>query len=164
MIHFIVHPLEMVGKQRARICANSSFTPSKTINAEKEIINEFTKHINEYKEDAIRFRKGNIPLVMVILFVFVKPKSAKKRIFHTVKPDIDNLCKLVMDALNPKKIKIPIPNIAIKKKVYLPEVFANDYYPYLDDTQIVKLITKKEYGDRNTIDIIIREYGKFEKE
>jgi Holliday junction resolvase RusA-like endonuclease len=101
---------------------------------------------------------------MVIQFTFIKPKSAKKRINHTVKPDIDNLCKLVMDALNPKKVKIPIPNIAIKKKICIPDIYVHDFYPYLDDTQIVKLIAKKQYGLVNTINILIREYGIIKEE
>lgn len=40
------------------------------------------------------------PLSLNMQFVFLKPKTAKKRAYPAVKPDLDNLEKAVMDALN----------------------------------------------------------------
>ena len=40
------------------------------------------------------------PLRVEFFFCFERPKSARRRLFPSVKPDVDNLQKLVMDALN----------------------------------------------------------------
>lgn len=48
--------------------------------------------------DGLVFAQG-VPLEMMIEFELEKPKSVK-RVEHTVKPDIDNLAKAIMDAFN----------------------------------------------------------------
>ena len=40
------------------------------------------------------------PLGLRIRFVFERPQARLKEDFHTIKPDLDNLAKGVMDALN----------------------------------------------------------------
>ena len=62
--------------------------------------------------------------------------AKKKR--PTVKPDLDNLDKAVMDALN---------------KV-----------AYKDDSQIVAKVSKKHYAEVPTVKVIISEYVEKEKE
>ena len=59
------------------------------------------------------------PLRVSFRFVFVKPKSAR-RTDHTVKPDIDNLIKLVFDVFNG--------------------------VVWVDDAQITQVYASKEYG------------------
>lgn len=76
--------------------------------------------------EAQRNRPGDIiqEAVQVNLkFYFIRPKSvpAKKRPYHTVKPDIDKITRAVLDGL--------------KGTIYS------------DDSVVVKLIAEKEYGD-----------------
>ena len=81
------------------------------------------------------------PLVMRLYFYMPIPKSEtkanklkmlEKKIRPTKKPDIDNLVKSVMDALN---------GIA-----------------YEDDSQIVTLLAKKYYGEMPCVKIIVAEW------
>ena len=80
------------------------------------------------------------PLIMRIKFNFKRPKShytskgelkvsAPKK--HTKKPDIDNLLKFVLDALNRTL--------------------------YMDDAQVVSLAGRKLYADKEGIEIDIKE-------
>ena len=71
------------------------------------------------------------PLYIRIAFVFARPKSDKKRekIFYEGVPDIDNLAKLVLDALN--------------------GVLWND------DAQIGKLDCVKLYGDEDRTILVV---------
>lgn len=75
------------------------------------------------------------PLTMSLVFSYTYPRSwAKKRCVaqpHASRPDLDNLCKGIMDALN--------------------EVC------YKDDSQIVHLSASKIYSDVDTIQITLRE-------
>ena len=43
----------------------------------------------------------DVPLEIYIEFNFIKPKSSKN-IYHIVKPDIDNLCKSLLDGMKIK--------------------------------------------------------------
>ena len=47
---------------------------------------------------AVKFDRS-VPLSIVMAFFFAKPKSARKRQAHTVKPDCDKLVRCVFDAL-----------------------------------------------------------------
>ena len=60
-------------------------------------------------------------LVVSVTFQFVRPPSALKRLYPTVKPDIDKLIRAVLDALT---------GIA-----------------YEDDAQVLSLTALKTYGD-----------------
>ena len=62
-------------------------------------------------------------VTMTMLFTFVRPKSvkAKKRLDMTVKPDLDKLCRTVLDALT---------GVA-----------------YKDDSQVIGIIANKRYGE-----------------
>lgn len=61
-------------------------------------------------------------LFLNLLFVFKRPKSRRNEIYHSIKPDLDNLVKWVCDAGN---------NIL-----------------WVDDKQIVKIDAIKIYGDK----------------
>lgn len=118
--------MEPVAKGRARTCVRGdfvhSYTPSKTKEAEEFIRMQVVKY---------RGFKPGIPLHVAIHFFLTKPKSAKKRVSHTVKPDLDNLTKLVLDSLN--KIM------------------------WHDDAQIVSLYSEKAYDSPARIEIEVNE-------
>jgi len=42
----------------------------------------------------------NGPVALGIVFTFKRPQSRLNEVVHTIKPDVDNLAKAVMDALN----------------------------------------------------------------
>ena len=73
-------------------------------------------------------------LEMELHFFFQRPKSLPKRVvYHIKKPDVDNLCKGIMDSLEPRKRP---------KKSQNPLEGAI----YENDAQIVSLWVTKEYG------------------
>ena len=81
----------------------------------------------------------NEALIMQVKFYFKRPKShynskGKLKMIaptqHTKKPDIDNLLKFVLDALNK--------------------------HLYVDDSQVVSLTGKKFYADKEGIEISVR--------
>ncbi len=118
-----------VAKARARTVIKGgrvmTFTPSKTVRAENMIRTEITK--------SNVFYPAGIPLLMTVIFVVEKPKSAnKKRLYPVTRPDLDNLTKTVLDGCNK--------------------------YLYADDSQIVSLYTSKEYGSPPRVEIFIEEY------
>lgn len=67
--------------------------------------------------------------------VFLRPKSGpgRKRPHHTVKPDIDNIAKAILDCCTGLLWK--------------------------DDVQVVALNVEKAYGDRERIELAVSEYG-----
>jgi len=72
------------------------------------------------------------PLALRLVFILLRPKSIpKKRLFPTVKPDVDNLVKAIKDAMSG--------------------------VVYRDDAQIVVLYGAKEYGEQPGVDIEVRE-------
>lgn len=122
------------GKARARTVVNSgrvhSFTPEKTVLYENLIKLCFEQE----KQDGWNPRCG--PVEMTIRAVFEVPNSYSKKRRKwclegferpCVKPDTDNICKVVCDALN---------GLA-----------------YVDDKQIVKLTITKEYGEQAGVEI-----------
>lgn len=91
-------PMEPVAKGRARVSVRGgrahAYTPSKTVDAEERI--------RWFFRDG-RYEKvpANVPVTVSVAFCMRRPKSCPKtRIRPTVKPDLDNLEKLVLDALN----------------------------------------------------------------
>jgi len=71
------------------------------------------------------------PVRIDLVFYFRRPKSAKKRIGMTVKPDLDKLQRAVFDAL--KGILIH------------------------DDAQITSVTARKHYGDPERVEITVEE-------
>jgi len=70
------------------------------------------------------------PIAITIVFHLIKPKSARKRMWPNVRPDIDNYEKLVLDALNG--------------------------VCYKEDSQIVMKYSEKKYSEKTGIYIKIR--------
>lgn len=86
-------------KQSARHSANSgvirSWQPKEVVNAtahiKQQVIQQLPKDFEIY---------DGVPLNVVITFTFVKPKSIKKNVVEKItKPDLDNLQKLLLDAM-----------------------------------------------------------------
>jgi Holliday junction resolvase RusA-like endonuclease len=128
----LVVPGQPVGKQRARVTRYATYTPAKTVNYEGLIREMF----------AINYRGHGPfdgPVIMYIRAYMKTPKSSKKkteqmlnqRIRPTTKPDIDNIIKIVCDALN---------GVA-----------------YVDDNRIVGLSASKRYSDTPRVEIELEE-------
>jgi len=101
MISFIVAGVP-VAKARARAGRHGFYTPAKTKEAEKRVAKE-ARRMMAGKEPT------GAPLSIDLEFYFEPPKSWSKakrsdaiarRTHKTSKPDVDNLAKLVKDALN----------------------------------------------------------------
>lgn len=129
------------GKARARTYYNkelgrsTSYTPENTVLYENLIKSQYLAKCN-----GIYFESGT-PVAVQIIARFVPPKSAsKKRALQMLegkelplkKPDVDNIVKVVADALN---------GVA-----------------YRDDTQIASVTAKKVYSAVEGLDIRITEY------
>lgn len=91
------------GRPRFRRIGNyvQTYTPAKTKNAEKHIEECFKKQVNNFKMP----EKGPISLTIEFFMPIPTSLSKKKKDAllgqpHTKKPDLDNFCKSVCDALN----------------------------------------------------------------
>lgn len=137
MVEFTI-PGKPQGKARARTVYNPnikhsvSYTPEKTMLYENLIK---TMYLNKYPD--VKYCKEK-PLSVGIFAYFPIPKSMSKKRKHdmrcriempTKKPDIDNIAKVVLDALN---------GIA-----------------YDDDTQIVALSVYKFYAEDPRVNVTI---------
>ncbi len=124
------------GKQRPRICRNNgrsmAYTPRQTVEYKKLIKARYNA------VSGAKFDK-NEPLVINVVALFQVPKSASKKskkmmingqILPTKKPDIDNIAKVVLDALN---------GIC-----------------YHDDAQICQICCKKMYAKNPGIQVLIK--------
>ena len=115
---------EPIPKARARTVVRNgrvmSFTPKATANAEASIRAQIS-------QDKLFYAAG-IPLAIKMWFYISKPPSvSKKRTMPVTRPDIDNYCKLVLDACNK--------------------------YLWADDSQIVSLEALKRYGNPPRIEL-----------
>lgn len=138
MIQFTVYGTP-VGKGRPKFstvngCA-TAYTPAKTVNYENLV-----KLSVQQQQRGLKPFDKDVPLQADIIAYFPIPKSTSKKkreamlnneIYHTKKPDADNITKCILDALN---------GIA-----------------YYDDSQVVYVRCKKNYSDEPRAEIIIRE-------
>lgn len=114
--HFPVTPQP---KLRARITRlGRSYTPKKSKWAEQELQAYALKQLPKGWKPSPHHASVSIG------FYFKRPKSAKKREHHTVKPDLDNLIKMVMDSFNG--------------------------IVWEDDTQVTAVTAYKQYSSGNT--------------
>lgn len=129
------------GKARARTFYNTtagkhtSVTPDRTVLYENLIKEQFLSSANGFYIDQEK------PVFLSICAKFLPPKSTPKKkrkemmernILPLKKPDIDNIVKVVADALN---------GVA-----------------YHDDTQIALLAASKIYSDEEGLDIVVGEH------
>ena len=124
-------PGEPTGKGRPRVTKWGTHTPEKTVLYENLVKLCYQDQCKEYTEK---------PLVAHIEIYYSIPKSTPKKNIKPMlegkirpckKPDIDNICKIIFDALN---------GIA-----------------YKDDTQIVQLHATKFYGETPHVFVTFRE-------
>lgn len=127
--------MEPVAKGRPRVNINNdkrvrTFTPRKT-----EIAESIIRIAILQKYEVPPFA-DTIPLKITATFFLAKPKSANaKRIYPTVKPDLDNFTKTLLDA-------------------------GNNYLWY-DDSQIVSAVINKRYGWPPRIELVLEEEDVF---
>lgn len=129
------------GKARARTFYSQSagrhmsHTPDRTVLYENLIKDQFLNHADGF------YMERGIPVTLRIVARFLPPKSTAKKkqqqmlegeILPLKKPDMDNIVKVVADALN---------GVA-----------------YHDDTQIVFTVAKKAYSAVEGLDITVEEY------
>lgn len=123
-----------VAKGRPRFARRGNFvatyTPKNTAQAENEIQREALSHISEPITE---------PVELSIVFYMAIPRSTSKKRSeslknapHVKRPDVDNLAKLVLDALN---------GIAWK-----------------DDSQVYSMSVEKRYSDNPRTEVTIEEY------
>lgn len=130
------------GKARARTVHNKSLGHNISYTPENDLLYEnLIKTLYMQAADGARFGKGT-PVTLRIIARFEPPKSASKKrqqqmlageIPPLKKPDIDNIVKVVADALNGAA--------------------------YHDDTQIIFTVAKKVYSAVAGLDIIVEEYS-----
>ena len=137
MAQFTIHGIPQ-GKGRPRFSKRGDFvavyTPKITVDYERYVQNEYFIQCKNHRYD-----KG-IPLSMEIDAYYQIPKSTSKtkalqmvskNILPVVKPDLDNIVKIICDALN---------DVA-----------------YHDDAQIVAVTVKKYYSLDVRVEVKIRE-------
>ena len=124
------------GKARPRLnmYTGKVYTPTNTKDYEN-LIGEYFK-IKYHRNEIL---KGRIKVTIVAYFAVPKSTSKKDRenmllgnISPTKKPDIDNIVKIVLDALNK--------------------------YVFEDDNQITKLDVEKVYAEEEKVYVAIEEY------
>lgn len=140
MIHFKYHG-EAVGKGRPRVSRRGNYvhtyTPEKTRAFEEALRFEFMAQNCEQmpvypKEQSLR---AKITIGCRIPASYSKKKQAlcrDKVLVPARKPDLDNICKSVLDSLCG--------------------------YCYQDDAQIVVIEAEKEYADEPFVEVVIDEY------
>ncbi len=118
--------MKPVPKGRPKFSRFGTYTPAKTLNAEKFIKKTIAQTFTGPLKDC--------PIILIVDFIFAPNKSDSKKIrqlkesgsmYHIKKPDLDNLVKLVKDALNESVI--------------------------VDDAQIVAIYSQKLYGKEDKI-------------
>lgn len=129
-------PGAIKGKGRPRVNSNTGivYTPTKTKDYEYLVEQYFLLKYPKFKQ-----LEGRVSVNITAIFGI--PKSTKKQdinkmlensISPTKKPDIDNIVKIILDAMNK--------------------------FAFKDDTQITKLNVEKIYGTEEKITVLIEEY------
>lgn len=124
-------PGQPFGKQRPRVAGRIAYTPRETKAHEQQVIGAYFAQTDK--------RKFLRPEIRIKAFYGVPTSASKKRkaamlagqIRPQVKPDLDNVAKLVMDAL--------------------------DEIAYEDDKDVVFLSVEKFYSDDPRLEVEIRE-------
>lgn len=124
---------EIVGQQRARVTRNGTYTPKKTVTYKQIVQYQARRAMLE-----VPLFEGPVVLKIIAQFPIPDSWSAKKKeraragtLLPTVKPDFDNIAKLVADSLN--------------------------QICYLDDKQVVGHTIWKVYGDTPLVMVSVSE-------
>ncbi len=136
MVYEFEIPSKIIGKGRPRLNSYTGrvYTPTRTKDYEELVEQYFLLKYPRYKT-----LEGRIKMDIVAHFEIPKSttKTAKAQMLEntispTKKPDIDNIVKIILDAMN---------NIAFK-----------------DDTQITKISVEKKYSESEKVFVKIEEY------
>jgi len=135
-VRFFV-PGKIHGKGRPRFTRVGkyvrTYTPEETVNYEKKIQREYIRVSNYKSNKAIRLRLSLYREHPKSMSAFKKELTFLRELFPTVKPDVDNVLKVVLDSLN---------NLA-----------------YEDDNQVVEFVVVKTYGKQEGLHITLEEIG-----
>ena len=130
---------EIVGKGRPRFTRSGrTYTPKRTTDYERTIK---TAYLNKYSYLSQKALRIKICAYLEVARSHSKVKKSKmlmNLLQCTKKPDMDNITKVVLDALN---------------KV-----------AYQDDTQVVELVAIKRWSNTSRLVVIIEELGKTMKQ
>lgn len=125
---------EIVGKGRPRFTRSGrTYTPKRTTDYERTIK---TAYLNKYSYLSQKALRIKICAYLEVARSHSKVKKSKmlmNLLQCTKKPDIDNITKIVLDALN---------------KV-----------AYQDDTQVVELVAIKRWSNTSKLKVVIEEIG-----
>ena len=125
---------EVQAKQRPKFNGRFAYTPKETVSYENLVKLQYQEQCGNYRYH------DDVPLIVAIFAHIEPPQSAsnikKTRMLNQVeyplkKPDVDNVAKIILDALN---------GIA-----------------YRDDKQVVTLIVKKSYAGESGVGVTISE-------
>lgn len=126
-VSFVVNG-KPIGKQRPRTVRNKytgktiTYTPDATKFYESDVAKAYRRTSNYIFKDA----------VAMSIFVYVKRPKRQIYKYPTVKPDVDNIEKTILDGLN---------NVA-----------------YTDDKQVIKLLIEKFYSNDDYVSVNISDY------
>ena len=125
---------EVQAKQRPKFNGRFAYTPKETVSYENLVKLQYQAQCGNYRYP------DDVPLIVAI-FVHIEPPQSASNIKKTrmlnqaeyplKKPDVDNVAKIILDALN---------GIA-----------------YRDDKQVVTLIVKKSYAGESGVGVTISE-------
>ena len=122
------------GKARPRFSCGHAYTPDATRKYETMTAFLYRRAANGFSFDK------ETPLSVTILVFFAAPKNTSKKkkeimlnggAFPVRKPDADNIAKIILDALNGTA--------------------------YHDDAQIVQLSVRKQYAEKNSVEVILED-------
>ena len=127
---------EVIGKERPRVnmYTGSVYTPGKTKDYEFLIQQYFKMKYPSYQT-----LEGRIA-IEIIAYLKI-PKSASKvktqemldnKVSPTKKPDVDNIAKVILDAMNK--------------------------FVFKDDNQVAKISVEKRYGEEEKVWVLVEEY------
>jgi len=128
------------GKARARTVYNKNLSHSVSYTPENDLLYEnLIKCCYRQESNNIVFNDGQpLKVTIIAYYPIVKSTSKKKKqqmledlMFPTKKPDIDNIAKSILDALNK--------------------------LAYRDDTQVVTLHMEKHYAENPRVEVEIEE-------
>lgn len=130
-------PGDPVGKQRPRVARGHAFTPRKTVLYENAVIHAFLV-CKPHTEPENSPTRG--PMDMALDMFYRIPESASKKQREKMlsgeipcikRPDVDNVCKSIMDALNG--------------------------YAYYDDSQVIHQTAEKHWGITPGVQVTLKE-------
>lgn len=125
---------EVIGKGRPRFTKQGrTYTPKKTLDYERAIKRSYLNKYTYLSKKSIRIKICAYLEVAKSHSKVKKQKMLDNELQCTKKPDVDNIVKVVLDALN---------------KV-----------AYQDDTQVVEVIAIKRWSNESRLKVIIEEIG-----